>query len=179
MNVAAPVVCAPIRWLRFAVPWTAEWGPALTETRNSYGHFLTIPTRWMDNDIYGHVNNTVYYSYFDTVVNSYLVHVGGFDFRQSPIIGLAVETFCRFRSSVAYPDVLDAGLRVGKLGNSSVRYEIGIFRAGEDEASASGYFVHVFVMRATNKPVPIPSTLRTALARLLVATEKQTGTDGK
>ncbi len=143
-------------------------GRQVTETRDRYGHFLTIPTRWMDNDIYGHVNNTVYYSYFDTVVNTYLVQAGGFDFQRSQVIGVAVETFCRFHRSVAYPDEIHAGLRVGKLGNSSVRYEIGIFRAGDDEAAASGHFVHVFVERSTNKPVPIPGALRTALARLLI-----------
>ncbi len=129
---------------------------------------MPIPTRWMDNDIYGHVNNTVYYSYFDTAVNTYLVRAGGFDFQQSPIIGVAVETFCRFHRSVAYPDLLDVGLRVGKLGNSSVRYEIGVFRAGEDDIAAAGHFVHVFVVRATNKPVPIPDPIRAVLARLLV-----------
>ena len=148
--------------------WLQDGIPSLTETRDRYGHFLVIPTRWLDNDVYGHVNNTVYYSYFDTVVNGYLMAAGSFDFLRSPVIGVAVETLCRFRRPVAYPDVIHAGLRVGKLGNSSVRYEIGIFCGDEDEAAASGHFVHVFVERATNKPVTIPDPLRSALARLLV-----------
>ena len=140
----------------------------MPETRDRYDHFLTIPTRWQDNDVYGHVNNTVYYSYFDTVISDYLIGAGSFDFQRSPVIGVAVETLCRFHRPVAYPDVIEAGLRVGKVGNSSVRYEIGIFRAGEDEAAATGHFVHVFVERATNRPVPIPEPLRGALALLLV-----------
>ena len=140
----------------------------VVETRDRYRHFQVIPTRWLDNDVYGHVNNTVYYAYFDTVVSGYLMQAGGFDFLNAPTIGLAVETLCRFRRPVAYPDILDAGLRVGKLGNSSVRYEIGIFRAGEAEAAADGHFVHVFVDRATSRPVPIPAPLRGALTRLLI-----------
>ncbi len=120
----------------------------------------------MDNDVYQHVNNVVYYSYFDTVINRYLIEAGGLDIQASPIIGIAVETLCRFRKSFAFPETVDAGLRVGHLGNSSVRYEIGLFGAGEDEARAEGHFVHVFVERATNKPVPIPAKMRDALARL-------------
>ncbi len=134
--------------------------------RRDYPHFLPIPTRWMDNDVYQHVNNVVYYSYFDTVINRYLIEAGGLDIQASPIIGIAVETLCRFRKSFAFPETVDAGLRVGHLGNSSVRYEIGLFGAGEDEARAEGHFVHVFVERATNKPVPIPAKMRDALARL-------------
>jgi len=134
--------------------------------RRDYPHFLAIPTRWMDNDVYLHVNNVVYYSYFDTVINRYLIGEGGLDIQASPIIGIAVETLCRFRKSFAFPEIVDAGLRVGHLGNSSVRYEIGLFGGGEDEARAEGHFVHVFVERATNKPVPIPPRMREALARL-------------
>jgi acyl-CoA thioester hydrolase len=134
--------------------------------RGDYPHFLAIPTRWMDNDVYLHVNNVVYYSFFDTVINRYLIDAGGLDYTNSPVIGIAVETMCRFRKSFAYPEVVDAGLRVGHLGNSSVRYEVGLFGAGEDEARAEGHFVHVFVERATNKPVPIPPRMREALARL-------------
>jgi len=136
------------------------------ETRDRYRHYLGIQTRWSDNDIYGHVNNVTYYSYFDTVVNCFLIAEGGLDIRDGGIIGVAVETMCRFRKPIAYPEAIEAGLRVGKLGNSSVRYEIGIFRAGEDEAAASGHFVHVFVDRDTNAPVPIPAPIREALERI-------------
>lgn len=134
--------------------------------RRDYVHFLPIPTRWMDNDVYLHVNNVVYYSYFDTVINRYLIDEGGLDIQASQVVGVAVETMCRFRKSFAFPEIVDAGLRVGHLGNSSVRYEIGLFGAGEDEARAEGHFIHVFVDRATNKPVPIPARMREALSRL-------------
>jgi len=134
-------------------------------SRRDYPHFLAIPTRWMDNDVYLHVNNVVYYSYFDTVINRYLIDAGGLDFRADPVVGIAVESMCRFHKSFAYPETVDAGLRVGHLGNSSVRYEIGLF-GGEDEARAEGHFVHVFVERDGNKPVPIPARIREALARL-------------
>ncbi|HKH11041.1 MAG TPA: acyl-CoA thioesterase, partial [Rubrobacter sp.] len=113
------------------------------EGRDRYPHFLTIATRWMDNDVYGHVNNVVYYSYFDTVVNEYLIHEGGLDIAGGATIGLAIETFCQFHQPLAFPEVIDAGLRVGKLGNSSVRYEIGLFRQGEADPAAAGHFVHV------------------------------------
>lgn len=136
--------------------------------RGDYRHFMPIPTRWMDNDLYGHVNNVVYYSYFDTLLNRYLIDPGGLDIHNGPVIGIAVETQCRFFKSFAYPEVVDGGLRVGRLGNSSVRYEIGLFGEGEDTARAEGYFVHVFVDRTTQKPVPIPASIRTALERLLV-----------
>jgi len=139
------------------------------ETRNRYPHFMSLQTRWSDNDIYGHVNNVTYYSYFDTVVNCFLIDEGGLDIQQSPVIGVAVETMCNFNTPIAYPETLDIGLRVGALGNSSVRFEIGIFRKGDDAAAASGHFVHVFVERASNAPVPVPDTIRTALQRLIVA----------
>lgn len=140
--------------------------PAAVGRRADYRHFLVIPTRWMDNDIYGHVNNVTYYSYFDTVINRYLIDFGGLDIQSAPVIGIAAETQCRFRRAFAYPEPVDAGLRVARLGNSSVRYEIGLFGAGEDEARAEGYFVHVFVDRAASKPVPIPVPIRAALARI-------------
>lgn len=140
--------------------------PKAISRRADYGHFLAIPTRWMDNDVYGHVNNVVYYSYFDTVINRYLIDSGGLDIQASPIIGIAVETMCRFRRSFAFPETVEAGLRIGHLGNSSVRYEIGLFGPGDDEARAEGHFVHVFVERASNTPVPIPAGMRAALARL-------------
>ena len=137
--------------------------------RADYRDFRQVPTRWMDNDVYGHVNNVVYYSYFDTVVNLYLVHEGGLDFAEGPVIGIVAESMCRFRKALAYPEVVDAGLRVGRLGNSSVRYEIGLFRAGDDEAAAEGHFVHVFVDRQNRRPTPIPAPMRAALARIAVA----------
>jgi acyl-CoA thioester hydrolase len=137
-------------------------------TRVDYLHFLPIPTRWMDNDLYGHVNNVVYYSYFDTVVNRYLIDPGGLDIHKGTVVGIVAETQCRFFKSFAYPEVVDAGLRVGRLGNSSVRYEIGLF-GEEDTARAEGHFVHVFVDRASNRPVPIPPGIRAALQRLVRA----------
>ncbi|MCH7936151.1 MAG: acyl-CoA thioesterase [Proteobacteria bacterium] len=138
------------------------------ETRDRYPHFLSIQTRWSDNDIYGHVNNVTYYSYFDTVVNSFLIDQGGLDIQTGGVIGVAVETMCEFNQPLAYPEVLEAGLRVGKLGHSSVRYEIGIFQEGATAAAAMGYFVHVFVDRATGRPAPIPDAIRSALERIKV-----------
>ncbi len=139
-----------------------------SEKRENYRHFLTIPTRWMDNDVYGHVNNVVYYSYFDTVINAYLMAEGGLDFGAGEVVGIAVETMCQFHKSLVFPDLVDAGLRVGKLGNSSVRYEIGLFRAGDSEPAATGHFVHVFVRRVEQTPVPLPGPIRSALERLTV-----------
>ncbi len=120
----------------------------------------------MDNDIYGHVNNVVYYSYFDTVINRYLIDEGGLDIVDGTVVGIAVETHCRFMTSLQFPDTIDAGLRVGHLGNSSVRYEIGLFREADTEAAAAGHFVHVFVDRGSQEPVPIPPQIRRALERL-------------
>ncbi|MCY1279604.1 acyl-CoA thioester hydrolase, YbgC/YbaW family [compost metagenome] len=139
-----------------------------TSTRDSYRHFLRIPTRWMDNDVYGHVNNVNYYSYFDTVVNEYLMRAGVLDFERGEVIGLVVETQCNYFQSIAFPDVIDAGLRVARLGTSSVRYEIGLFREGEDETAAQGHFVHVYVGREARRPLPVAGPLRHALERLLV-----------
>ena len=138
-------------------------------TRAAYPHFLPIPTRWMDNDLYGHVNNVVYYSYFDTVVNRYLIDPGGLDIHKGAVVGIVAETQCRFFKSFAYPEIVDAGLRVGRLGNSSVRYEIGLFGEGEETARAEGHFVHVFVDRASNKPVPMPPGIRAALQRITIS----------
>jgi acyl-CoA thioester hydrolase len=135
--------------------------------RDTCPFFSAIATRWMDNDIYGHVNNVVYYSYFDTVIGHYLVREAGLDPLGDPVIGMAVENGCRFHRSLAYPDTVHAGLRVGRLGTSSVRYEIGIFRNDEPDACADGHFVHVFVDRATQRPAPLPAKIRTALERLL------------
>ncbi len=139
------------------------------QSRSDYPHFLAIQTRWSDNDIYGHVNNVTYYSYFDTVVNCYLIDEGGLDIHEGAVIGIAVETHCNFFQPVTYPETIEAGLRVGHIGTSSVRYEIGIFREGEAEAAAGGHFVHVFVDREANRPVPIPEPLRSALERIRTA----------
>ena len=136
---------------------------ARPDPRSSYRHFLRIQTRWMDNDAYGHVNNVVYYSWFDTVVNEYLIRAGALDIERSPVIGLVVETRCSYFSELAFPQPIDAGLRVARLGNASVRYDIGLFAAEADEASAQGHFVHVYVDRASRKPVPLPAALRSAL----------------
>jgi acyl-CoA thioester hydrolase len=138
----------------------------ILDTRAGYRHFLAIPTRWMDNDVYGHVNNVVYYAWFDTVINEYLIGQGGLDIQNGKVVGYAVETFCRFHRPITFPESIDAGLRVGHLGNSSVRYELGLFRQGEDKPAATGHFVHVFVDRETNKPTAIPSSIRGCLERL-------------
>lgn len=134
--------------------------------RDAFGYSIVLPTRWMDNDVYGHVNNVVYYSFFDTVINRYLIEQGGLDIHRGEVIGLAVETGCRFFRPVAYPEVLDAYLRVAHLGRSSVRYEVGIFPQGSEECAALGTFVHVFVDRGTRRPTPLPDGLRRALAAL-------------
>jgi acyl-CoA thioester hydrolase len=142
---------------------------AVKETRDRYPHVLAIPTRWIDNDIYGHVNNVRYYEFFDTVINHYLIETGGLDIHGGDVIGLAVETMCRFHRSLAFPDIVDAALRVARLGTSSVRYEVGLFRGGDAAPAATGHFVHVFVIRATQRPTPIPDRLRAALERLVTA----------
>lgn len=137
-------------------------------TRDRFPHFTPVPTRWMDNDLYGHVNNVVYYAYFDTVINRYLIAEGGLDIAAGPVIGVAAESHCRYRRGVAFPADLDAGLAVARLGKSSVRYELGIFPRGEADVAAEGWFVHVFVDRETRRPAPIPDRLRAALARLIL-----------
>ncbi|MBO3273941.1 acyl-CoA thioesterase [Pseudomonas schmalbachii] len=142
-----------------------------SDSRDSYRHFLRIPTRWMDNDVYGHVNNVNYYSYFDTVVNEYLMRKGVLDYERGETIGLVVETHCNYFRSIAFPDVIDAGLRVARLGSSSVRYEIGLFREGEDEAAAQGHFVHVYVDRESRRPKPLSEALRAVLDPLVVIQE--------
>jgi acyl-CoA thioester hydrolase len=142
--------------------------PATSDTpRAGYRHFLAIPTRWMDNDSYGHVNNVTYYSYFDTVVNEHLVRVGGLDIGNDPVVGYVVETSCRFRKALSFPEAIDAGLRVARLGATSVTYEIGIFRRGDDEPAATGRFVHVWVDRTTQRPAPIPPRIRAVLQTLV------------
>jgi acyl-CoA thioester hydrolase len=138
------------------------------QLRSAYPYLREIPTRWMDNDVYGHVNNVTYYSYFDTVVNGYLIAQGALDIAKSDTIGLVVETQCHYFAPLAFPDLVTAGLRVAHRGRSSVRYEIGIFRNDEPDACADGHFVHVFVDRATQRPTPIPPPIRIALERLLI-----------
>jgi acyl-CoA thioester hydrolase len=133
------------------------------DARSAYPHFLMITTRWMDNDVYRHVNNVVYYSYFDTVVNQYLIEQGALDIENSEVVGLVVETQCRYFSPIAFPSKVHAGLRVAHIGNSSVRYEVGLFRDDEPLAAAQGHFVHVYVDRASNRPAPLPAALRNAL----------------
>lgn len=136
--------------------------------RDSYRHFLEIPTRWADNDVYGHVNNVIYYAYFDTAVNHYLLSKSVLDFTNGAVIGLVIETSCRYHAPMSFPDIVHAGLRVAKIGTSSVRYEIGLFRNNEPRASADGYFVHVYVDTTTRRPTPIPPALREALQAIAV-----------
>jgi len=124
--------------------------------RNDYKVFLPIQTRWMDNDVYGHVNNVTYYSYFDTAVNHYLVQQGVLDFQKGETIGLVVETGCQYFASVAFPDALEAGVRVAHIGRSSVRYEVGIFKQGDTYTSAAGHFIHVYVGMQDRRPKPLP-----------------------
>ena len=142
--------------------------PAVPEdTRADFGHFAHIPTRWMDNDVYGHLNNVVYYAYFDTVINRWLIAEAGLDPAKGAVVGLCVESKCRFLRTIAFPEDIDAGLRIEKLGSSSVRYGVGIFRHGSEQLCAIGYFVHVFVDRDM-KPVTIPPEMRRAFERLVM-----------
>ncbi|WP_395142188.1 acyl-CoA thioesterase [Schlegelella aquatica] len=136
------------------------------EPRRAYPYFLPITTRWMDNDVYGHVNNVVYYSYFDTVVNRYLVERGVLDIHEGQTIGLVVETQCNYFSSIAFPQMVHAGLRVAQLGRSSVRYEVGLFADGEPLTAAKGHFVHVYVDRGSRRPAALPQALVAALEPL-------------
>ncbi|HEY2973462.1 MAG TPA: thioesterase family protein [Pyrinomonadaceae bacterium] len=140
-------------------------GPQIT--RSEYPHFLTLPTRWMDNDVYGHINNALYFAFFDTAINQYLIAEGGLDITAGEVIAVAAESQCQYLQALAFPEVIEVGLRVGKLGNSSVRYELAIFKQGETLAAAAGYFVHVFVARETRRPVPMPERIRAALGRLI------------
>lgn len=133
-----------------------------------YPHHQSITTRWMDNDAYGHVNNVVYYSYFDTVVNTYLIARGVLDIANGPVIGFAVESGCKYLAPLAYPETLTAGLRVAHIGRSSVRYEIAIFRQGAESAAAQGHFVHVYVDRESRRPVELPAPLRAALEAIRI-----------
>jgi len=134
--------------------------------RADYPYTRDITTRWLDNDAYGHVNNAVYFTYFDTVVNTMLIERGLLDIDQGAVIGLVVETGCQYFASLTYPETVTAALRVAHLGRSSVRYEIALFGAGADTAAAQGHFVHVYVDRATRRPVPLPDRLRSVLEEL-------------
>jgi len=135
-------------------------------TRDLYPHLSTITTRWLDNDVYGHVNNVQYYSFFDTVVNRYLIQAGALDIHGGETIGLVVETHCNYFAPLAFPQDVEAGLRVAHVGSSSVRYEIGLFAAGEPLAAAQGHFVHVYVDRVSRRPAKLPTRLLEALAPL-------------
>jgi len=137
------------------------------EPRSAYHVFRAIGTRWMDNDVYGHVNNVVYYSWFDTAVNAYLIEQGVLDIERGTTIGLVVETQCNYFAPLAFPQTVEAGLRVARLGGSSVRYEVGLFAQGALQTAAAGHFVHVYVDRTTRRPVPLPGPLRAALQPLL------------
>lgn len=139
-----------------------------TQTRADYRHLLAIPTRWMDNDIYGHVNNVNYYSFFDTAVNRYLIDAGVLDIHAGTTVGFVVETQCQYFAPIAFPDTVHAGIRVAQLGNRSVRYEVGLFRNDEATPAAAGHFVHVYVDRASNAPVAIPDDTRRVLQALLM-----------
>ena len=136
--------------------------------RADYRQFRAIPTRWLDNDAYGHVNNVVYYGWFDTAVNALLVEWGLLDIQHGATIGWVVETGCRYYRSISFPEVVEAGVRIAQLGNSSVRWEVGIFTAGEDSAAAQGHFVHVYVNRASRRPLPLPEAWRSQLSPLII-----------
>ncbi|MEZ5646956.1 MAG: thioesterase family protein [Burkholderiaceae bacterium] len=136
-------------------------------TRDHYRVFRPIGTRWMDNDVYGHVNNVVYYSWFDTAVNAWLIEQGALDIHAGEVIGLVIETQCNYFAPLAFPQAVEAGLRVAHLGSSSVRYEVGLFAQGEPLTAACGHFIHVYVDRETRRPVPLPTRLKETLQRLL------------
>jgi acyl-CoA thioester hydrolase len=137
------------------------------EHRSSYRHFSNVTTRWMDNDAYGHVNNVVYYSFFDTVVNRFLIDADVLDIERSDVIGLVVETACNYFAPLTFPQTVEAGLRVARLGRSSVRYEVGLFATGAAVTAACGHFVHVYVDRAGRQPVELPAAVRAALQPLI------------
>ncbi|HEY9094712.1 MAG TPA: thioesterase family protein, partial [Hydrogenophaga sp.] len=136
------------------------------QPRSAYPVFRSITTRWMDNDVYGHVNNVVYYSWFDTAVNAHLIEQGALDIHAGEVIGLVIETQCNYFAPLAFPQTIEAGIRVAHMGKSSVRYEVGLFAAGEAIAAACGHFVHVYVDRETRRPVALPAALKTTLETL-------------
>lgn len=136
------------------------------DARSAYKVFRSITTRWMDNDAYGHVNNVVYYSWFDTAVNAWLIEQGVLDVQQGQTIGLVVETQCNYFAPLSFPQTVDAGIRVARIGSSSVRYEVGLFAQGAELCAARGHFVHVYVDRVHRRPVALPSALQTVLEKL-------------
>ncbi len=138
----------------------------LPEPRDAYRVFRTINTRWMDNDAYGHVNNVVYYSWFDTAVNAHLIEQGVLDIHAGTTIGLVIETQCNYFAPIEFPQTVEAGLRVARLGTSSVRYEVGLFIEGESLTAAKGHFIHVYVDRKSRKPGPLPAPLKSVLEKL-------------
>ncbi|WP_068860107.1 acyl-CoA thioesterase [Perlucidibaca aquatica] len=149
--------------------------PLKSQARSDYAHFLSIPTRWMDNDIYGHVNNVNYYSFFDTAVNRYLIDAGVLDIHNGSTVGFVVETQCQYFAPIAFPDTVHAGIRVAQLGNRSVRYEVGLFRNDDSTPAAAGHFVHVYVDRASNQPVTIPDHARAAMQALVLPLPEMPG----
>jgi acyl-CoA thioester hydrolase len=149
-----------------AGPQRDDEPPSGDVRREDFPQRLAIPTRWNDNDVYGHVNNVEYYAFFDTVINSWLIREGGLEIEAGEVIGLCAESRCRFHAALSFPETVDAGLRVARLGRSSVRYEIALFGEGAAEPAATGWFVHVFVERASRRPAPIPQPIRAALERL-------------
>jgi acyl-CoA thioester hydrolase len=134
--------------------------------RTDFTVLRPIATRWMDNDHYGHVNNVAYYSFFDTAVNGFLIEASGTDIRDLPAIGIVAESSCRFLSAISFPETIQAGLKVERLGASSIIYAIALFRGEDDEACAIGRFVHVYVDRDTRRPVAIPEVIREVAGRL-------------
>lgn len=138
------------------------------KNRDQFKFFLDIQTRWADNDIYGHVNNVTYYSYFDTAANALLIQKTGFDIHQSQSIGLVVDSACSFFQELSFPEIIQVGVAIGKIGNTSLRYELAIFKQGQDQSSAQGHFVHVFVDRETRKTVPISGSTREVLEKFLL-----------
>ena len=139
-----------------------------TETRAAYPHIAPLQTRWADNDVYGHVNNVTYYSYFDTVVNDYLIGRGALDIHGGAVIGLVVETGCRYFAPLAFPQALEGGLRVARIGTSSVRYELAVFASGQETPAAEGHFIHVYVDRENRRPTALPGPLRSALEAIAI-----------
>lgn len=158
-------------WLAECRPMSSNASPsrAAPEPRSAYRVFRSISTRWMDNDVYGHVNNVVYYSWFDTAVNAHLIEAGALDIHAGDTIGLVIETQCNYFAPLAFPQQIDAGIRVARIGSSSVRYEVGLFAQGEPLTAAAGHFIHVYVDRETRRPAVVPARLRAVLEPLTVA----------
>ena len=146
--------------------------PPVSVTRADYRHRILIPTRWADNDVYGHVNNVEYYSFFDSAINAWLIREGELDIENGDVIGVCAESHCTFQDALTFPESIDVHLRVDDLGNTSVRYGLAITREGSEELAAEGWFVHVFVDRENRRPTDMPAPLRSCLERLVV---KETG----